>query len=84
MNIEIIVTLISSLCILIGTIITVIVGNSKIRTELMLKQKYQQEQIDAIKEQLKTHNDYAVSIPVIQVQIETIKNELADIKEHLK
>lgn len=84
MNTEIIVTLISSLCILIGTIITVIVGNTKIRTELMLKQKFQQEQIDSIKEQLKTHNDYAVSIPVIQVQIETIKNELADIKDRLK
>lgn len=84
MNTEIVVTLISSLCILIGTIITVIVGNTKIRTEIMLKQKYQQEQIDSIKDQLKAHNNYAVSIPVIQVQIETIKNELAEIKEKIK
>lgn len=50
----------------------------------MLKQKFQQEQIDVIKEQLKAHNNYAVSIPVIQVQIETIKNELAEIKEKIK
>lgn len=84
MNTEILVTLISSGCILLGTIITVVVANSKTRAELYLKQKYQQEQIDEVKEQLKQHNGYAVSIPLIQLQIETIKNELAEIKDKIK
>lgn len=84
MNTEILVTLISSGCILLGTIITVVVANSKTRAELYLKQKYQQEQIDEVKEQLKQHNGYAVSIPLIQLQIETIKNGLAEIKDKIK
>ena len=84
MNTEILVTLISSGCILVGTIITVVVTNSKTRAEMYLKQKYQQEQINEVKEQLKEHNGYAVSIPLIQLQIENIKNELAEIKEKIK
>lgn len=84
MNTEILVTLISSGCILIGTIITVVVTNSKTRAEMYLKQKYQQEQINEVKEQLKEHNGYAISIPLIQLQIENIKNELAEIKEKIK
>lgn len=77
---QIIVTIISSVCMLIGTIITVIVSNNKLRTELELKQKFQQEQIDAMKKDIKEHNDYAKRMPVIETELTFIRQMIEEIK----
>lgn len=77
---QIIVTIISSAGMLIGTIITVIVSNNKLKTELELKQKFQQEQIDAMKKDIKEHNDYAKRMPVIETELTFIRQMIEEIK----
>lgn len=77
---QIIVTIISSVCMLLGTIITVIVSNNKLKTELELKQKFQQEQIDAMKKDIKEHNDYAKRMPVIETELTFIRQMIEEIK----
>ena len=80
METMILTTIISSGCLLLGTILTVIISNSKIKTALELKQKSQQYQIEEIKSDLKEHNNYATHIPKIETEIEHIKESINAIK----
>ena len=84
MEVAIITSIITSVCSLIGVIITVIVGNRKKKTELEIYSKFQQSQIDEIKKQLKDHNDYANKIPVMQAELEFIRESVTDIKHNLE
>ena len=81
MESAILTSIISSLCTLIGVIITVVVSTRKNKIEMELRQKYQQEQINEIKEKLETHNDYAVKIPVMQSELQFIRENIAEIKK---
>ena len=73
-------SIITSACTLLGVIITVIVSSRKTKTEMELTQKQQQKEIEEIKKQLKEHNNYATRIPVIQTELEFIRETLNDIK----
>ena len=77
----IVTTIISSVCLLIGTVITVVVTNSKLKRELELKQQFQQSEIDELKQSIKEHNNYAKSIPVIETEIEFIKSMMENNKK---
>lgn len=77
----IITTIISSVCLLIGTVITVVVTNSKLKRELELRQQFQQTEIDELKQTIKEHNNYAKSIPVIETEIEFIKSMMENNKK---
>lgn len=81
---NIIVTVISSACILIGTIVSVIASNSKIRAEMEIKQQFQQQQIDEMKNDIKEHNNYAKQFPVIQTELNYIKQSIEEIKNEIK
>lgn len=83
METAIIVSIITSVCSLIGVIITVVVGNKKKKTELELYQKFQSQQIEEIKAQLKTHNDYANKIPVMQTELQYIRESITEIKKRM-
>ncbi len=83
MDSNILATIISSGFILIGTIITVLVSNSKIKSVLEIKQKSQQYQIEEMKVSIKEHNDYAKSIPVIENEIKNIKETVSDIERKI-
>lgn len=83
METAIITSIISSVCTLIGVIITVSVSAKKQRTEMEVSQKFQQKEIDDIKENLKQHNDYAVKIPVIETELKYIRENVTDIKNKM-
>lgn len=83
MDAAIITSIISSLCTLIGVIITVSVSAKKQRTEMELNQRYQQKEIDEIKQQLKTHNDYANKIPVMQTELQFIRDDVTEIRSKM-
>lgn len=75
--------IISSAFVLAGTIVTVIASNKKTKTEIQLKQAYNEEQIRELKETVKEHNDYAKNIPAIKVEIDNIKESIAYLKEKI-
>lgn len=81
MDATIITSIITSACTLIGVIITVVVSSRKTKTEMEMQQKYQQREIEEIKKQLETHNNYAVQIPVIQTELSFIRENLTEIKK---
>ena len=83
MDAAIITSIISSLCTLIGVIITVSVSAKKQRTEMELNQRYQQKEIDEIKQQLKVHNDYANKIPVMQTELQFIRDDVTEIRSKM-
>ena len=75
----IITSIVTSLCTLIGVIITVLASASKQKTEMELALKQQQREIDEIHKQLKEHNSYATTIPVIQNDIKYLREDVTDI-----
>lgn len=83
MNETILATIISSGCLLLGTILTVVISNAKMKNTLEIKQKFQQTQIEEMKNDIKEHNNYAVHIPKIETEIENIKESITEIKHKI-
>lgn len=83
MNETILATIISSGCLLLGTILTVVISNVKMKNTLEIKQKFQQTQIEEMKNDIKEHNNYAVHIPKIETEIENIKESITEIKHKI-
>ena len=76
MNEAIITTIISSLCVLIGSVITVIVSNSRNRAVSELERNHIKESLKKLAERVDEHNNYAIEIPLIKQDIEYIKEKL--------
>lgn len=72
----IITTVISSLCVLIGSIITVVVTNNKAKAVSKLEQDYIKNELKELKERVDEHNNYAIEIPLIKQDIKYIKDNL--------
>lgn len=69
-------TIISSVFLLIGTIVTVAVSSSKNRAIAVLEQQGIKEQIRILTDRVDEHNGYAVEIPLIKKDIAYIKEFL--------
>lgn len=78
MNEAIITTIISSICVLLGSVITVVVSNSRNRAVTELEQNHIKESLKELAERVDEHNNYAIEIPLIQQDIKYIKEKLND------
>ena len=83
MDAAIITSIVTSLCTLIGVIITVLASANKQKTEMEIAQRQQQKEIDEIKKQLKEHNNYATTIPVIQTELKFLREDITEIKSKI-
>lgn len=72
----IITTVISSVCVLLGSVITVIVTNNKNKAVSKLEQDYIKNELKELKERVDEHNNYAIEIPLIKQDIKYIKDNL--------
>lgn len=72
----IITTVISSVCVLLGSVITVIVTNNKNKAISKLEQDYIRKELKELKERVDEHNNYAIEIPLIKQDIKYIKDNL--------
>lgn len=72
----IITTVISSICVLLGSIITVIVTNNKNKAVAKIEQDYIKRELSELKNRVDEHNNYAVEIPLIKQDIKYIKENL--------
>lgn len=61
---------------LIGVIITVIAGNRKISTKMEISQAVTQEKITNLAEEVRTHNNFARRVPVVEEKITNIERRL--------
>lgn len=70
---------------LIGTIITVIIGNNKSLAAMDKNQAVTDTKLDALTEEVKRHNNFAQRIPVIENQIQNLDTRVSRLEvEHGK
>lgn len=66
---------------LIGTIITVLVANSKTREDLRVSQAVTDTKITELTREVRTHNNFAQRMPVVEEQIKVINHRLTNLEE---
>ena len=83
-TVQIIITVITML----GTILTVILGNRSAQKEaehrLDKAQAVTDAKIDELTREVREHNGYARRVPVIEEQIKVINHRLADVEGEIK
>ena len=81
----VIVAVITGLLTLVGTIITVVIGNNKSMAAMEKNQAVTDTKLDALTEEVKRHNNFAQRIPVIETQIQNLDNRVSKLEvEHGK
>lgn len=81
----IVIAIITGVLTLIGTIITVIVGNNKSLAAMDKNQAVTDTKLDALTEEVKRHNNFAQRIPVIENQIQNLDSRVSKLEvEHEK
>lgn len=81
----IVVAIITGVLTLIGTIITVIIGNNKSLAAMDKNQAVTDTKLDVLTEEVKRHNNFAQRIPVIENQIQNLDSRVSKLEvEHEK
>lgn len=81
----IVIAIITGVLTLIGTIITVIIGNNKSLSAMDKNQAVTDTKLDALTEEVKRHNNFAQRIPVIENQIQNLDSRVSKLEvEHEK
>lgn len=81
----VIVAVITGLLTLVGTIITVVIGNNKSMAAMEKNQAVTDTKLDNLTEEVKRHNNFAQRIPVIETQIQNLDNRISKLEvEHGK
>ena len=81
----IVVAIITGVLTLIGTIITVIMGNNKSLAAMDKNQAVTDTKLDVLTEEVKRHNNFAQRIPVIENQIQNLDSRVSRLEvEHGK
>mgnify|MGYP002522848524 FL=1 len=81
----VIVAVITGLLTLVGTIITVVIGNNKSMAAMEKNQAVTDTKLDALTEEVKRHKSFAQRIPVIENQIQNLDNRVSKLEvEHGK
>lgn len=85
MSESVVVAVITGLLTLIGTIITVVIGNNKSMAAMEKNQAVTDTKLDNLTEEVKRHNNFAQRIPVIENQIQNLDNRVSKLEvEHGK
>ena len=81
----VVVAVITVLLTLVGTIITVVIGNNKSMAAMEKNQAVTDTKLDNLTEEVKRHNNFAQRIPVIETQIQNLDNRVSKLEvEHGK
>ena len=82
----VIIAVITGLLTLVGTIITVIVGSNKSLTAMEKNQAVTDTKLDALREEVSKHNNFASRIPVIENQVQNLDTRVSrlEVEKHGK
>ena len=81
MDTAIIVSIISGIFTLAGTIISVVVGFSKASQKAAIQQAITDTKLDELTREVRRHNGFAESIPVLQEQIKVANHRIEDLEK---
>lgn len=76
----IVIAIITGVLTLIGTIITIIIGNNKSLAAMDKNQAVTDTKLDALTEEVKRHNNFAQRIPVIENQIQNLDTRVSKLE----
>lgn len=80
MTTEVIVAIITSIASVVAVIVTSISGNAKIQKQLEISQAVMKEKVDNLANEVRTHNEFARRMPVIEEQIKVINHRIDDLE----
>lgn len=80
MDTAIIVSIISGIFTLAGTIISVVVGFSKASQKAAIQQAVTDTKLEALTEEVRKHNNFAERLPVVEEQIKVANHRIADLE----
>ena len=80
MDTAIIVSIISGIFTLAGTIISVVVGFSKASQKAAVQQAITDTKLETLAEEVRKHNNFASRLPVVEEQIKVINHRLDDLE----
>ena len=81
MDPSIIVAIVTGCLTLLGTIITVKTGNSKIEMDLSKHSAVQDEKIAELTREVRLHNNFAQRVPLLVQKVEMLEKEINKIEE---
>lgn len=81
MSEAVVVALITGAVSLIGTIITVVLTNQKTNETLKISQAVTDTKIDELTREVRTHNNFAQRMPVVEEQIKVINHRIEDLED---
>ena len=81
MSEAVVVALITGAVSLIGTIITVVLTNQKTNETLKISQAVTDTKIDELTREVRTHNNFAQRMPVVEEQIKVINHRIDDLED---
>lgn len=84
MDTAIVVSIISGIFTLAGTIISVIVGFSKASQKAAIQQAVTDTKLEALTEEVRKHNNFAERMPVLEEKISVCNHRIADLEEKIK
>lgn len=77
----VLVAIITGVLTLAGTIITVLVGNSKTNENIRINQAVTDTKLDALTDEVRKHNNFAQRMPVVEEQIKIINHRIDDLEK---
>ena len=84
MDTAIIVSIISGIFTLAGTIISVVVGFSKASQKAAIQQAVTDTKLDELTREVRKHNNFAERLPVLEEQIRVANHRIADLEAKSK
>ena len=81
MDSAIIVSMVTGGFSLAGIIITNVLSNRKIENQLVTSMAVTDTKIEALTEEVRKHNNFATRVPIIEKDIEYLKNDVVELKK---
>lgn len=78
---SIIVALITSGLALVGIIITNVSSNKSIENKIITAQAVTDTKLENLTNEVRRHNEFAVRIPTLEAEVNTLKADVKDLKE---
>ncbi len=81
MDTAIIVSIITGVFTLVGTIIAVVAGNTSTKQQIRVQQAVMDTKLEALTAEVKKHNSFAERMPVVEEQIKVINHRIEDLEK---
>ena len=81
MDTAIVVSIITGIFTLAGTIIAVVAGNSSTKEQIKINQAVTDTKLEDLTREVRKHNNFAERMPVVEEKIKVITHRLEDLEE---